>query len=102
MAIDMKGMGRRGEFYLIIVVSTLVTIALFNPLRTHLQTFIDRRFYRQKYDAEQVLAQFAQTARDEVEMEVLQMELLRIIQETMQPKGVSMWLKPIDSKMGDG
>jgi hypothetical protein len=56
------------------------------------QTAVDRRFYRQKYDAQQVLAQFAQTARDEVEMEALTAELTHVIQETMQPKTLILWL----------
>ena len=51
-------------------------------------------FYRQKYDAQQVLARFAQTARDETGMAALQAELLRVVQETMQPEQVSVWLKP--------
>lgn len=78
---------------LAIVLSTLLIAALFNPLRNRVQTFIDRRFFRQKYDAQQILAQFAQTAQDETDMAALTRELVRVIQETMQPEQVSVWLK---------
>lgn len=76
-----------------IVVSTLVIAALFNPLRHHLQDFIDRRFYRRKYNAEHALETFAQTTRDEVEVDALTNSLLGLINETMQPELVSIWLK---------
>ena len=55
--------------------------------------FIDRRFYRRKYDAAQTLAQFARTAREEVELETLAAELVQVVQGTMQPERVTIWLK---------
>ncbi|MCB0135070.1 MAG: hypothetical protein KDD75_08175, partial [Caldilineaceae bacterium] len=78
---------------LAIVLSTLLIAALFNPLRQRVQTAVDRRFYRQKYDKQQVLAHFAITARDETDMNALATELARVVQETMEPETIALWLK---------
>jgi len=78
---------------LVVVVSTLAIAALFNPLRWRIQDWVDRRFYRKKYDALQVLAQFAQTARDETDLDALLAELARVADETLQPEHVSIWLR---------
>ena len=81
-----------------IIVSTLAIAILFVPLRRRIQDFLDRRFYRRKYDAQQVLAQFAKTARDETDIDKLTNELMRVVDETMQPESVSVWLKKTNVK----
>ncbi len=82
-----------GESNAAIVLSTLLIAALFLPLRRRVQEAIDRRFFRKKYDAEQVLARFAATARDETDLDALTAELVHVIQETMQPEHVTVWLR---------
>jgi hypothetical protein len=74
------------------VISTLVIAALFNPLRQRVQEFIDRRFYRRKYDAEHSLAQFAAIARNEVDQEKLTTALLGTVKQAVQPEKISLWV----------
>jgi hypothetical protein len=76
-----------------IVISTLVIAGLFSPLRLRVQHFIDRRFYRRKYDAEQILGRFAASVRDEADLDRLTAELQRVSMSAMQAEHVSIWLK---------
>ena len=85
--------GQVGQSPLVIVSSTLAIAALFQPLRRRIQKIIDKRFYRRQYDAAKIIATFSDTLRNEMDLNTLSEHLVAVVEETMQPAHVSLWLR---------
>ncbi len=91
--------GQISQSPIVVVASTLAIFVLFQPLRHRIQRIIDRRFYRSKYDAAKIIANFSSTLREEVDLNTLSEHLVAVVQETMQPAHVSLWLRKPDREV---
>jgi hypothetical protein len=90
--------GQGAQSQVIIVASTLVIAVLFQPLRHRIQAIIDRRFYRRKYNAAKIVEAFSATLCNEVDLSLLREHLITVVQDTMEPSHVSLWLRESDNK----